>query len=211
MADPCDAHPTLISASPRLGGRPLCLYSVALVFLRVAASPRAIPLPATLQVCVRLAVHMGTHRSAVPTVQRAVVPHGPISIQPRGNTEVNGHAKTRRKSREVVGKSDSPRHRAFHSLFSAPPPLCGSPVSVFLGLDSPPRLGVSACRSPPDHPTASLQRCGMDGDERHLVPPIRFPSQRLCASAGIPGSLPDNRRKHLQPTWRWQVWSSSAH
>ena len=101
-----------------------------------------------------------------------MVPHGPISIQPRRNTEVNGHAKTRRKSREVVGKSNSPRHHAFHSLFSAPPPLCGSPVSVFLGLDSPPRLGVSACRSPPNHPTASHQCRGLDGDERDINLPF---------------------------------------
>jgi hypothetical protein len=101
-----------------------------------------------------------------------VVPHGPISIQPRRNTEVNGHAETRRKSREVVGKSGPPRHHAFHSLFSAPPPLCGSPVSVFLGLDSPPRLGVTACRSPPDHPTASHHPRRLDGDEQDLVPTL---------------------------------------
>jgi hypothetical protein len=116
---------------------------------------------------------------------RAVVPHGPISIQPRRNTEVNGHAETRRKSREVVGKSGPPRHHAFHSRFSAPPPLCGSPVSVFLGLDSPPRLGVSACRSPPDHPTASHQCRGLDGDERDLVPFV----SRLSAFASPRESL----------------------
>ena len=92
----------------------------------------------------------------------------------------------RRKSQEVVGKSGPPRHHAFHSLFSAPPPLCGSPVSVFLGLDSPPRLGVSACRSPPDHTTASHQCRGLDGDERDINLPFL---SRTSAFAPQPESL----------------------